>query len=250
MTEQEYKIIVFGGNSDIARSYLEAILAQSPSRKFKFILIGRDAVQLSIRKGHFEVLGANVDIICSDLSEIETVTHSLSYISEFDEAFICFSELTNQKQSETDSDYLISQVNLNFSFNACWINFCIEKFIKQNFGKLIVLGSVAGDLGRKKNYTYGAAKAGLEVFCKGVQHRIAHHQSIQLHLIKPGIIATKMTEGVQSSGVLVTKVESVGRSILKRVSRAKRVSYVPGYWRFIMLIVKNIPWKIFKRLDF
>lgn len=250
MTVQEYKIVVFGGNSDIARGYLEAILAKSPSKKFKFILIGRNSVQLSIRKDHFEVLGANVDIICADLSEIDTVTHSLSYLSEFDEAFICFSELTNQKQSEIDSEYLISQVNLNFSLNACWINFCIKKFIKQNFGKLIVLGSVAGDVGRKKNYSYGAAKAGLEVFCTGVQHRIADYPLIHLHFIKPGIIATKMTEGVQSSGVLVTKVEGVGRSILKRVSREKRISYVPSYWRFIMLIVKNIPWNVFKRLDF
>ena len=48
----------------------------------------------------------------------------------------------------------------------------MDRFINQNFGRIVVVGSVAGDVGRKKNYTYGSAKAGLEVYCQGVQQRL------------------------------------------------------------------------------
>jgi decaprenylphospho-beta-D-erythro-pentofuranosid-2-ulose 2-reductase len=250
MQEKLYKIIVFGGNSDIAKAYLEAILNDSQNQKYKFVLIGRNVTQLTLKKNHFEVLGAEVETINADISEADKITDSLRGLHDFDEAFICFSELTNQSKSELESDYLITQINLNFTLSAFWVNFCVNKFILQEYGKLIVIGSVAGDLGRKKNYSYGAAKAGLEVFCQGIQHRLAKYPSIMVHFVKPGIVKTKMTEDIQPTGFLVSQVENVGRSILKAVKRRRRICYVPSHWRVIMFIIKNIPWKIFKRLDF
>ena len=111
----------------------------------------------------------------------------------------------------------------------------MDRFINQNFGRIVVVGSVAGDVGRKKNYTYGSAKAGLEVYCQGVQQRLFKYNEIDLNLIKPGIILTKMTADLELTSLLTTDLKRAGHLILKSIQKNKRVSYIPSYWKLIML---------------
>jgi hypothetical protein len=40
---------------------------------------------------------------------------------------------------------------------------------------------------------------------------------------------------------------SVGKSIFKAMKKGTEVLYVPFFWRYIMLIINNIPEFIFKR---
>ena len=243
-----YNIVVFGGTSDIASSYLTASLTQKSQEKFKFYLLGRNSIALDVKKRHFQTLGADVETVRANFSETERLKRTLDKIPRIDEAFICFSELTNQNESEIDDEYLVSQLETNFILNVRWINDMANRLIMQNEGKIIVLGSVAGDLGRKRNYTYGSAKAGLEVFCQGVQHKIAD-TGVTLAFIKPGLVNTKMTAGLELNRALTSNVEEVGKKILMAVNSGKRVSYIPAYWRILMLVIKSIPWCFYKNMD-
>ena len=44
---------------------------------------------------------------------------------------------------------------------------------KSNHGTIALIGSVAGDRGRKSNYVYGAAKGLVTRYAQGLQHRFA-----------------------------------------------------------------------------
>jgi short-subunit dehydrogenase len=48
--------------------------------------------------------------------------------------------------------------------------------------------------------------------------------------------------------LLVASPQAVSRDIYKAIERGKNVVYVPWFWRFIMLLVRAIPEKIFKKL--
>lgn len=66
-------------------------------------------------------------------------------------------------------------------------------------GVLAVIGSVAGDRGRKSNYVYGAAKGLVSRYMQGLQHRFAG-TSVQITLIKPGPTDTPMTSEMKMNG--------------------------------------------------
>jgi NAD(P)-dependent dehydrogenase (short-subunit alcohol dehydrogenase family) len=105
-----------------------------------------------------------------------------------------------------------------------------------------VIGSVAGDRGRQSNYPYGAAKAGLERYVEGLQHRFALGSgSISAHLVKPGFVDSPMTEGMEKGGPLWATPDQVAQAIWRGVSRGRTVLYVPSYWLSIMAIIRAVP---------
>jgi len=115
-------------------------------------------------------------------------------------------------------------------------------------GTIAIIGSVAGDRGRKSNYVYGAAKGLVSRYAEGLQHRFAG-TGLRIVLIKPGPTDTPMTAELKARDARLAPVEDVARSIVKRINRGDSVIYVPGKWRWIMLIIRHLPGFIFNKLN-
>jgi hypothetical protein len=49
-------------------------------------------------------------------------------------------------------------------------------------------------------------------------------------------------------GLLFAPPRAVGEVIYGGIKKRKDVIYAPGYWRYIMFVIKSIPEGIFKRL--
>jgi decaprenylphospho-beta-D-erythro-pentofuranosid-2-ulose 2-reductase len=71
---------------------------------------------------------------------------------------------------------------------------------------------------------------------------------VQVLTVKPGFVDTPMTAEFEK-GLLWAQPEQIASGILKAVERGADVVYLPGYWRYIMLIIKLIPERLFKRLS-
>lgn len=109
-----------------------------------------------------------------------------------------------------------------------------------------IIGSVAGDRGRASNLVYGAAKAGLEAFCDGLRHRLAA-TSLHIMLVKPGPVDTPMTAHLPKGGFMWSTPERVAADILLGFERRRAVVYSPGFWRWIMLVIRNLPRAVLHR---
>jgi len=119
---------------------------------------------------------------------------------------------------------------------------------KANHGTLAIIGSVAGDRGRKSNYVYGAAKGLITRYAQGLQHRLASSR-VKVVLIKPGPTDTPMTAHLKQQGAHLAKVNNVAQSIVKAMQLGRSVVYVPGKWELIMAIIRHLPAAIFNRMD-
>jgi short-subunit dehydrogenase len=104
---------------------------------------------------------------------------------------------------------------------------------------------VAGDRGRKSNYTYGAAKAFLNAYASGLRHRL-HGRNVDVTLIKPGFVDTPMTAEF-AKGPLWTSAGEAGLHIVRALDRKASAAYVPWFWRWIMLVVRLLPERVFLR---
>jgi short-subunit dehydrogenase len=119
---------------------------------------------------------------------------------------------------------------------------------KANDGTLAIIGSVAGDRGRKSNYAYGAAKGLVARYVQGLQHRLAG-TGVKAVLIKPGPTDTPMTAQLKQQRSRLANVEDVARVIVKAINQGNPIVYVPAKWALIMMAIRHLPNIIFNKLE-
>ncbi|MBM3934500.1 MAG: SDR family oxidoreductase [SAR202 cluster bacterium] len=122
---------------------------------------------------------------------------------------------------------------------------CAAYLERQRSGFILGISSVAGDRGRQSNYIYGASKSGLHTYLQGLRHRMAK-SGVRVVSIKPGFVDTPMTAGMKK-GLLMASPAKVGERIARATEKGPTTAYVPFFWRFIMLIIRNIPERIFHK---
>ncbi len=134
----------------------------------------------------------------------------------------------------------------NFTGAVSILSECASYFEPQKRGFIIGITSVAGDRGRQSNYVYGAAKGALSLFLQGLRNRL-YASGVRVITVKPGFVDTAMTFGLPGL-FLVASPQDIGERIARTLHKSADVVYLPGFWRFIMLIIKHVPEPIFKRM--
>ena len=142
-------------------------------------------------------------------------------------------------------------INSNYIYPAKCLELISNIFLNENSSKeKIILGisSVAGDRGRAKNFHYGAAKSAFTVFLSGLRQKLSKSRIIVI-TVSLGFVDTKMTKGLKVSNLLTAKPEKIAKKIIDCLEK-KKLIYTPIRWRIIMIIIKLIPEKIFKKFNF
>ena len=66
--------------------------------------------------------------------------------------------------------------------------------------------------------------------------------------VKPGFVRTRMTDGMALPPRLAATPEEVAIAVLTAVHRRRDVVYVRRVWRLIMLFIRAVPERVFKRM--
>jgi short-subunit dehydrogenase len=159
---------------------------------------------------------------------------------------LCTGYLGDPETARTDLNEARRILDTNFTGSALALNILANYFEQKGKGFICALSSVAGDRGRQSNYLYGSAKGGLTTYLQGLRNRL-YHRGVHVITVKPGFVDTRMVFGERKLP-LVAAPEAVARDIYRAVMSRKNVVYVPGFWRFIMLMVCAIPEGLFKKL--
>jgi len=115
--------------------------------------------------------------------------------------------------------------------------------------KIILVGisSPAGDRGRKSNYPYGSTKAALTAYLSGLRNRV-YGQGHRVVTVKPGFVRTRMTDGkVKPNSPLLAEPARVAADIAKAIAGNKDEIYTPWFWRPIMVLIRALPERLFKK---
>jgi hypothetical protein len=152
-----------------------------------------------------------------------------------------------QKDAQQNIDVAQNVIDVNFTGPCLLFEQLAEKMIKRGSGTLVGISSVAGDRGRESNYFYGSAKAGFSTYLSGLRQR-ASKAGVHVLTVKPGFVRTSMTADINLPNILTTTPEIVAQYIVNACNSNTCIVYAPWYWRWIMLIIRLIPEKLFAKL--
>lgn len=137
-------------------------------------------------------------------------------------------------------------VDVNFTSAVTLLGAVAPALEAQGRGFILGLSSVAGDRGRQGNFAYGAAKGGLSLYLQGLRNRL-DAKGVRVLTVKLGVVDTAMTFGMKGL-MLPAQPERVARALAKIIDKPGGVYYVPTFWRIIMLAIRAIPERFFKRM--
>lgn len=244
-------ILIVGATSSIAQACMH-VWAQTGDVQ-RFICIARNPEKLALFTQDFSIRYPKIHIdnnaVAFDDLALLRLTIAQCFAQKVDQALLAQGTML-QDERTINLEELTAMVNVNMTSMAALLSEIYNYMHLQGAGKIGVIGSVAGDRGRNANYLYGASKAFIATYAEGLQHRAALEKSaVTVSLIKPGPTQSAMTQHLMAEGKKLAKVEDVAHQIVTCMRIGKRTIYAPRVWRYLMFVIRSLPFFLFKKLD-
>jgi decaprenylphospho-beta-D-erythro-pentofuranosid-2-ulose 2-reductase len=247
------RIVIIGATSAIAEHCTRLWLQ---SEAVDLALVGRNAERMEAMAADLRVRSPQsaIQLMQADFLDpvaIQATVDRLCADGGVDLVLIAHGSLPEQRDCETDLKLCREALEVNAVSPVLYAEAFAMHMAQQGRGTLALIGSVAGDRGRKSNYVYGAAKGLVTRYAQGLQHRFAA-TGVKIVLIKPGPTDTPMTAHLKEKGgkgAQLAPVADVAAAIVRGVAQGRAVIYVPGKWRLIMMVIMHMPAVIFNKLN-
>jgi decaprenylphospho-beta-D-erythro-pentofuranosid-2-ulose 2-reductase len=244
------RIVIVGATSAIAE-HCARLWVQTQA--VDLTLVGRDAARLERVATDLQVRGPQSDFRLRqadflDPAAIQATVDEIIAEGPVDLVLIAHGSLPEQADCQNDLQACREALEVNGLSPVLYAEGFASAMAKADHGTIALIGSVAGDRGRKSNYVYGAAKGLVARYAQGLQHRFAD-TGVKVVLINPGPTETPMTAHLKGRGPKLASVEGVAGEIVRGIRAGKAVVYAPGKWRLIMLVIMHMPKWMFNRIN-
>lgn len=234
-------LLILGANSDIAKATAIVFYANN----FSLTLASRNILELEKFCEEKSIKANIVAFNALDYSNHQDFYNSLP--TSYSHVLCSFGYLGDNEKVLTNFDEATKILDTNFKGAVSILNIIASDFSHKKAGCIISISSVAADRGRASNIMYCAAKAGFESYLSGLRNHM-NAFNVNIISIKPGFVASKMTNHLETPDFLTVNPEQVAQKIYHAQKNGKSIVYNTLSWRLIMMVIKNIPEFIFKRL--
>lgn len=238
------RVLVLGGGSEIARATILELLRGGP---MAVVLAARRPEELETSE--LEAAGAVVERVKFDARAPATHEDALAPVfagGDVDLVLLAFGVLGDQPTAERDAAAAVEIADTNFTGAVSALTVVSGFLRRQGRGTIVVLSSVAAQRPRPSNYVYGASKAGLDAFVRGMQ-LTAGESGLRILLVRPGFVRTAMTAGLPAAPLAVGP-ERVAAEVVAALGRDVDIFWVPRALRVAMWIVMALPRSLVRRL--
>ena len=245
MNDESGTALVIGATSDVGRAVARRLAADGRA----LLLAGRDPARVEREAQDVRArTGAAVTVRRCDVLDADGGVSLLDGLDPLPEVAVCVVGLLgDQAESQRNAAAAERVMRTNYVGPALLLGALAERFAERRRGVLVGVSSVAGERGRAANYVYGSAKAGFTAFLSGLRNRLAA-SGVHVVTVKPGFVRTRMTEGMDLPARLTAEPEEVAEAVVRAIRRRRDIVYVRRVWRLVMLILRAVPERVFKRL--
>ncbi len=239
------RVLILGATSAIAAEVARLYAA----RGARLHLVARTGDKLAA------LVGALPGPVTSQVADFANLTanegvvrDAIAALGGLDVALVAHGALGDQLESERSFAAAEATIVANFTSAVSLLIPLANHFEGAGAGTLGVLTSVAGERGRPRNNTYGAAKGAHNVYLQGLRSRL-RGAGVSVTTLKLGPVDTPMTRAHRKTLVFSTPAR-VAPAIVAALDNGAGEVYVPAFWAALMPIVRATPERLFQRLPF
>ncbi|GAA3947969.1 decaprenylphospho-beta-D-erythro-pentofuranosid-2-ulose 2-reductase [Gordonia caeni] len=241
-------ILVLGGSSEIGLAITAEFLSRGPMRVVLATVPNDPAAAAAVAQ--MEAAGAT-SVEQSDFDALDTASHPAVIDRAFaggdiDVAIVAFGIQGDDEQAWQDQKLAVLEADINYTAAVSVGVLLGERMRAQGHGQIVAMSSVAGERVRRSNFVYGSTKAGLDGFYLGLGDAV-RPDGVRVLVVRPGQVRTRLSAHVAEAPLTVNK-EDVAQRVVAAVGKGKEVIWVPGPFRFIMMVLRHVPRPIFRKL--
>ncbi len=239
-------VLILGAASDIAI----ATAKKFASNKYDIQLAARNIEQLKPLQSDIHVrYNVNCSLVSFDALAFSSHQQFFDSLSPKPDVAICvFGIMEDEDKAFEDFSSTHRMIDTNYTGAVSVLNIVAKYYASQKNGVIVGISSVAGERGRQSKLIYGSAKAAFSAYLAGLRNKL-FKDNVHVVSVKPGFVYTKMTEELKLPKPLTAQPSEVANAVYAAVKNKKNTVYVKWMWKWIMLIIKNIPEFQFKKMN-
>lgn len=168
------------------------------------------------------------EALCLDVSDNAQMESAIAEVLErvgTIHGLVCNAGLSEDAllvRSKSDHFEHVLKTNLLGTMNA--VRVFSRSMMKQRYGRIVLMGSVVGQMGNTGQAAYAASKSGLEGFAKSVARELGS-RNVTCNVLHPGFIETEMTARLDEA----TRASYMSRIPLGRFAQTDEVAAAVHY---------------------
>jgi len=238
-----HRVLLIGGTSEIGLAILDSLHLPADA---EVLLAGRDAERMTAAAGsilgHIKTVGYDA----ADPEAAQALVTEAFADGPVDLVISAAGVLTPQDQMDAEPDRAAALIQTNFTSHVTTLLGVAGRMRAAGRGTIVVLSSVAAVRPRKANFVYGAAKAGLDAFARGLADSL-HSSGVRVLLVRPGFVVGRMTAGMTPAPLATTPAQ-VGAAVAAGLAGSAAVVWVPPALRPFAIVMRLIPRAVWRRL--
>jgi decaprenylphospho-beta-D-erythro-pentofuranosid-2-ulose 2-reductase len=241
---QPSRVLLLGGTSEIGTEILVALGARTET---EVILAGRDEQRLAAAGKALPHQVRTVSYDATALDTHEALVEQVFAAGDVDIVISAAGILVPQEKLEHDPLQAGLLVETNFTGHVTTLLAVAARMRGQGHGTIIVLSSVAAVRPRRANFVYGAAKAGLDAFARGLADSL-HGTGVRVLLVRPGFVTGRMTDGMKPAP-LATTPSAVGAATAAALATNAGAVWVPPSLAVLAGAMRLVPRPLWRRMS-
>lgn len=233
-------IWLIGASEGIGEALLNELISDADN---KIIISARNEEKLnnlaSLDKERIACLPLDV----TDIKSIEKASALLDN-SKIDMVIYCAGYYKPLSCATPELEEAIKMIDVNLLGAFRVLQPIIPKFIKQNSGHIVLIGSVAGFRGLPNAYGYGAGKAGIIHLAENLKCDLAKY-NIKVQIINPGFVKTRLTDLNNFKMPSIISAQDAAKYIVRAMETNKFESSFPLVFSILLKLLSLLPYKIY-----
>jgi decaprenylphospho-beta-D-erythro-pentofuranosid-2-ulose 2-reductase len=238
------RVLLLGGTSEIGLAVVEALGLIPES---EVILAGRDSERLGAAGESLPCRVSTVPFDATATAEHQEMVDKLFAEGSIDIVISAAGVLVPQADLDRDVQQAATMIETNFTGHVSTLLAVAGHMRAQGRGTIIVLSSVAAVRPRKANPVYGATKAGLDAFARGLADSL-HGSGVRVLLVRPGFVTGRMTQGMPPAPMATTPA-AVGVATALALRGKRDTVWVPPQLAVLGTALKYVPRPIWRRIS-
>jgi decaprenylphospho-beta-D-erythro-pentofuranosid-2-ulose 2-reductase len=237
------RVLLLGGGSEIGLAILAALAVPPQS---EVLLAGRDRAALIAAAATLPYQVETFHYDALETADHEAFANRVFARGPVDLVISAAGVLIPQPELDADPALAAKLIGTNFTGHVTTLLACAARMRGPGHGTIVVLSSIAAVRPRRANLVYGASKAGLDAFTRGLADSL-YGTGVRVLLVRPGFVVGRMTAGMPPAPLASTPAD-VGQAVAAALQRGDRTVWVPRSLVLLAAALRLIPRPLWRRL--